>query len=266
MTGNSQVRRLLVVNPNTSKAMTHVITASVNNTLQAYGGIVEATTVHVDHGVESVEGSFDEVVSAYWTLEKVVPLLPSYDGVLVACFSNHVAVKALREYTSKPVMHIMEAAILQSLPLGAHFSIITDSGHWCPLLEEGVQSVLGSLERCASVRSAEMTALDTVTLSQDQVVEKLASAGRQAIDQDGAEVLILGCAGLAHTRERMVTLLGVPIIDAVAAGVNTMIGPMITQLTTSPVGMYTPLPPRPEEVNVPNPGIMTAYQADPKNQ
>ncbi|KAI8075274.1 Asp/Glu/hydantoin racemase [Gongronella butleri] len=254
-------KKLLVINPNTNKEMTAVIEASVNGTLAACGHVLEATTVRADQGVASVEGSFDEVVSAYWTLEKAVPLLPEHDGVLVACFSNHVAVKALREYTHKPVMHIMEAAILQALPLGARFSIITDSNHWRPLLEEGVQSVLGSMERCASVRSAGMTALDTVTLSQDEIIAKLVDAGRAALDDDGAEVLILGCAGLAQTKERMVAILGVPVIDPVAAGVTAMLGPIISNLSTSSIGMYTPLPPRPDEVCVPSPGIMKAYHA-----
>ncbi|SAM09332.1 hypothetical protein [Absidia glauca] len=252
-------KRLLVINPNTSKEMTAVIEASVTHSIGLFGGVVEATTVCADQGVASVEGSFDEVVSAYWTVDKVMSMLDDYDGVLVACFSDHASVKALREATHKPVMHIMEAAVLQSLPLGAKFSIVTDSNHWKPLLEEGVQAILGSMERCASVRSSDMTALDTVTLSKEQVLEKLLKASQLAVDQDGAEVILLGCAGMSQMNVAIEQSLGVPVIDAVSAGVLAMVTLLLSNLRTSPLGMYTPLPARPDEVSVPNAGISKAY-------
>ncbi|CAO3598719.1 unnamed protein product [Absidia cylindrospora] len=252
-------KRLLVINPNTSKEMTAVIQASVNQSLGLLGGIVEATTVCADQGVASVEGSFDEVVSAYWTVDKVMSLLDNYDGVLVACFSDHASVKALREATNKPVMHIMESAVMQSLSLGAKFSIVTDSNHWKPLLEEGVQAILGSMERCASVRSSDMTALDTVTLSKQQVLDKLLKASQEAVNHDGAEVILLGCAGMSQMNQAIEQALGVPVIDAVSSGVMAMVGLLLSNLRTSPQGMYTPLPARPDEVSVPNDGILMAY-------
>ncbi|KAI8082702.1 Asp/Glu/hydantoin racemase [Halteromyces radiatus] len=260
----TKAKRLLVINPNTSKEMTLVIQQSVDDSIKKLGGLMEATTTSADQGVASVEGSFDEAVSTYWTVDKVMTLLDEYDGVLIACFSHHISVKVLREATSKPVMHIMEAAILQSLPLGAKFSIVTDSAHWKPLLEEGIQSILGSMERCASVRSSGMTALDTVTLSVDQVMNKLLEASQLAIKEDGAEVILLGCAGMSQLKKDIEINLGVPVIDAVSAGVMSMVGLLLSNLFTSPCGMYTPLPSRPDEVSVPNQGIMMAYHSGAK--
>ncbi|KAI8335086.1 Asp/Glu/Hydantoin racemase-domain-containing protein [Chlamydoabsidia padenii] len=256
MTG---IKRLLVINPNTSKEMTSVIEASVTHSIKLFGGMVEATTVCADYGVASVEGSFDEVVSAYWTVEKVMSLLDDYDGVLVACFSNHTSVKALREASSKPVMHIMEAAVMQSLPLGGKFSIVTDSTHWKPLLEEGVQTILGSMERCASVRSSDMSALDTVTLSKQQVLAKLIKASREAVENDGAEIILLGCAGMSQLNQTLEKYLGIPVIDAVSAGVMAMVPLLLSDLHTSSRGMYTPLLARPDDISVPNAGISMAY-------
>ncbi|CAO3610701.1 unnamed protein product [Cunninghamella echinulata] len=257
-------KKLLVINPNTNKEMTQVIETSVNQTISLYKGIISADTICVDHGVASVEGSFDEIVSAYWTLEKVIPLLDQYDGILVACFSNHASVKALREYTQKPIMHIMEAAILHSLPLGHQFSIITDSTHWKPLLEEGVSSILGNMEKCASVRSSGMTALDTVSLSKDIIEQKIVKQSELAIQEDGAEIILLGCAGLSFIQGIIEKKLNIPVVDAVQTGVLFMSGLLLSNAKTSPVGMYTPLPPRPTEVSVPNSGIMLAY--NPKNK
>ncbi|CAO3634778.1 unnamed protein product [Cunninghamella blakesleeana] len=256
---NKLIKKLLVINPNTNKEMTQVIQTSVKQAISHYQGIIEADVMCADHGVASVEGSFDEVVSAYWTLEKVVPLLDQYDGVLVACFSDHASVKALREYTQKPIMHIMEAAVLHSLPISSHFSIITDSDHWKPLLEEGVSKILGSMEKCASVRSSDMTALDTVTLSPDEIIKKILHQSELAVKEDGAESILLGCAGLSFVQTAIEQSLHIPVIDAVQAGVLFMSGLLFSNTKTSPIGMYTPLPPRPHEVSVPNDGIMLAY-------
>jgi allantoin racemase len=253
-------KKLLVVNPNTSQKMTATIAQSVDAAASIFGGFIECTTVCADKGVESVEGAFDEAISTYWTLEKVLPLLDKYDGVLIACFSNHASVKALREATCKPVLHVMEAAILQACPVGAKFSIVTDSDHWRPHLEEGVRD-LGAHDKLASVRDAGMTALDTVSLDRTEVVRRLVEASRVAVQDDKAEVILLGCAGMAGLKETISQQLGVPVIDAVMSGVCVVAGLLASGCHTSKRAMYTQLEPRPHEVNVPEPGIMAAYGA-----
>ncbi|CAM0140447.1 hypothetical protein VKS41_006462 [Umbelopsis sp. WA50703] len=254
------VKKLLVVNPNTSQKMTATIALSVEAAAKVYGGFIECTTVCADKGVESVEGAFDEAISTYWTIEKVMPMLNDYDGVLIACFSNHASVKALREATKKPVLHVMEAAVLQACPVGAKFSIVTDSDHWRPHLVDGVHD-LGVHDKLASVRDAGMTALDTVSLDRAEVVRRLVEASRLAVEEDKAEVILLGCAGMAGLKESISDQLGVPVIDAVMAGVCVAAGLLASGCQTSKRAMYTQLEPRPNEVNVPEPGIMAAYGA-----
>src|SRR5919202_301630 len=116
--------RLLVVNPNTSREMTETIGVAAR---AAAGAGTTVEVVCPDQGPASIEGRFDEVVSAYWTLDKVMRLADGYDGVVVACYGPHPAIGALREALSQPLMGIMEASILHALLLGDRFGIVTTS-------------------------------------------------------------------------------------------------------------------------------------------
>ena len=128
--------RLLIVNPNTSHEMTETIQVAAR---AAAGTDVTVDAICPDYGPESIEGVFDEVVSAYWTLDKVMRVAHEYDGFIIACYSPHPAIGALREALTQPVLGIMEASILHALPLGSRFSIVTTSPRWQPLLAEGVR-------------------------------------------------------------------------------------------------------------------------------
>lgn len=248
--------KILVVNPNTSAKMTETIAQSAHSASQPLK--IECTTVCCDKGVASVEGAFDDAVSTYWTLEKVLPLISQYDAVLISCFSNHGSVCALREATSKPVMHIMEAAILQAIPMGAKYSIITGSEQWRLLLEEGVRCI-GLHEKCASVKAVDMTSLETVNLDKDEIVKRILDTSRRAIRDDKAEVIILGCAGLAGLQEIISDQLKVPVLDPVKSGVCVLANILAQESTESKPSTFIKLKPRPNEVNIQEPGILAAY-------
>jgi allantoin racemase len=247
--------RLLAVNPNTSREMTHTIGVSADLAARAIG--VECDTVCPSNGPESIEGRFDEIVSAYWTLDCVMQVAENYDGVVVACFGAHPAIEGIREATSLPTLGIMEASILYALPLGARFSIVTTSPRWQPLLEEGVE-VLGVGGRCASVRSTGLAVLDLDRLPREQVCQRLAVEARQAVEHDHAEVILLGCAGMAGLQESVAEATGVPVVDAVWAGV-IMVGALVRGgARTSKRNRYRPVEKRPS-VSVP-PGLARVYR------
>lgn len=251
------LKKILVVNPNTSKKMTETIEKSAHYALQSFN-FIECTTVCCDKGVASVEGEFDDAVSTYWTLEKVLPLISQYDAVLISCFSNHGSVRALREATSKPIMHIMEAAILQAIPLGDKYSIVTGSDHWRLILKQHVRSI-GLHKKCASVRSVDMTSLETVILDENEIVKRILEISRIAIRYDNANVIILGCAGLAGLQATISDQLQVPVIDPVMSGICVLAGSLASVCTTSKSSDSIKLEPRPNDVNIEEPGILAAY-------
>ncbi len=233
--------RLLVVNPNTSREMTDTIAVAAH---AAAGPGVEVDVVCPDQGPESIEGRFDEVVSAYWTVERVMRVADIYDGFVVACYGPHAAIGALREATTKPTLGIMEASILHALPLGGRFSIVTTSPRWQPLLEEGVR-LLGVESRCASIRSSGLAVLDLERRPADEVRERLSGEARHAVEEDGAEVICLGCAGMAGLEEAVKSATGVPVVDGVQAAVTLVQGLVASGLRTSKRNLYRPVDARP---------------------
>jgi allantoin racemase len=247
--------RLLVVNPNTSARMTETIGIAASAAALALG--VTADTICPANGPESIEGRFDEIVSAYWTLDCVMQVVADYDGVVVACFGPHPAVEGIREATCVPTMGIMEASVLYALPLGARFSIVTTSPRWEPLLNEGLK-LLGVEARCASVRSSGLAVLDLDRLPADQVCTRLAEEARLAVEVDGAEVILLGCAGMAGLQESVASAAGVPVVDAVWAGVIEVGALARAGAQTSKRNLYRPVEPRPG-LDLP-PGIARVYR------
>ncbi len=235
--------RLLVVNPNTSREMTHTIRVSAEAAARAIGVAVD--TMCAAHGPPSIEGRFDEIVSAYWTLDCVMDSIEHYDGVVVACYGPHAAVEGIREASDVPTMGIMEASVLYALPLGAKFGIVTTSPRWQPLIEDGLKQ-LAVEGRCACVRSSGLAVLDLERLPRNEVCARLADEAKVAVEQDGAEIILLGCAGMAGLHETVASAVRVPVVDAVWAGV-TLVGALAQSgARTSKRNLYRPVEPRPD--------------------
>jgi allantoin racemase len=232
--------RLLVVNPNTSAEMTAAIHRAA---VAAAGPDVDVETVHATAGPKSIEGAFDEATSLLGTLEWVLKRGDQVDAFVFACFSAHLAIDAARELSSKPAVGIAEAAMALASLVGHRFSIVTTSPRWKPLLEDAVRRY-GYETRCASVRSSGLAVLDLDALPREQVIETLVGEARRAVQDDGAEAIVLGCAGMADLEARLRATLVVPVVESVAAGVGLACTLVRLGLGTSKVGAYQPVPPR----------------------
>ena len=232
--------RLLVVNPNTSAEMT----AAIHRAAEAVAGPdVAVETVHATAGPRSIEGAFDEAVGLLGTLDWVLRRADEVDAFVFACFSAHLAIDATRELSRKPAIGIAEAAMALASLLGHRFSIVTTSPRWKPLLEDAVRKY-GYETRCASVRSSGLAVLDLEALPREQVIETLVAEARRAVHGDGAEAIVLGCAGMADLETRLRDTLDVPIVESVAAGVSLACTLTRLGLTTSKTGAYQPVLPR----------------------
>jgi allantoin racemase len=232
--------RLLVVNPNTSAEMT----AAIHRTAEAAAGPgVAVETVHATAGPRSIEGHFDEAVSMLGTLERVLRRAQDVDAFVFACFSAHAAIDATRELSRKPAIGIAEAAMALASLVGHRFSIVTTSPRWKPLLEDAVRKY-GYETCCASVRSSGLAVLDLEALPREQVIETLVDEARRAVHEDGAEAIVLGCAGMADLEARLRAILDVPVVESVAAGVSLACTLVRLGLGTSKVGAYQPVSPR----------------------
>lgn len=136
------------------------------------------------------------------------------DAYVLSCFSDP-GIDRVRATTSRPVIGIAESAYLAALGLGRRFGIVS-------LGPSSIGRHLRYLQalridgRLAGDRSIDMTIPQLMT---SDVVETVVRTGRKLRDEDGADVVILGCAGLGSYRAAMEEALGLPIVDPVQAGV-----------------------------------------------
>ena len=138
------------------------------------------------------------------------------DAVVIACFEDP-GLYAAREQLSIPVFGIAESAMLVACTLGHSFSIVTTPARYRPITTDLVRHY-GLDGRCASVRTVDLPD----PLPADPVVSyaALLAEGRRALDQDGAEVLILGCSKFSRFDKDLECALQVPVLDGVACAVK----------------------------------------------
>lgn len=175
------------------------------------------------------------------TLPHIIPLLSNHSGFLVACYSAHPLVPALKAQTNKPVIGIFEASITTSLLLlrpGERWGIVSTGDVWQELLTNGVQQFLGSVPGTfAGVATTGLNATELHTASAEVVQERMRDATQRLIHRtraDGLElgVVCLGCAGMVGmetlVRKACVAEVGqeagdkVRIVDGVKAGVKLL--------------------------------------------
>lgn len=233
--------KLLLINPNTSQGFTAVAQKAASRWAQPS---TEVYAVCSPCGPQTLEGYFDEVISSMGVLEVVQREKGNYDGFIVACFSNHFAIAAARQLTDKPVVGIFEPPLLLAKQLGHRFSIVTSSPRWKPILEKDLCAV-GLESSCSSVRPIGLEVEALERLSDQELEEHLLLQAQTALRDDGAEVIVLGCCGLAGLAERLQARLGVPVVDPVASAVKVLEDLVDLQLRTSRVMSYSPIIPQP---------------------
>ena len=173
----------------------------------------QADICDVSRGPASIESMFEEYVSIPATAERVLEAaVNGYDAVIIGCFGDP-GVDAYRELTQMLVVGPAQVSFHAAASLGQRFSVITP----LPSLVSCTRSLVehyGLGGRLASVRAVNTAVLD---LGKDRTatVEKVVGAGRTALEQDGADTLVLGCMslGFLDVAEEVSQILGVPVIN-----------------------------------------------------
>lgn len=226
--------RILLINPNTSEEFTK----RVQDIAERYA--FPGTTVvamNPTAGPRSIEGIYDELLSSPGTLELAITHLDDFDAFVIACYSDHPTIYALREITDKPVLGIAEASMYVACMLGYNFSVVTTNEEWEPLLWDAARHY-GLADRCASVRSTRMPVLALEEASPEETTNLILKTAQQAIAEDDAEVICLGCAGMAGIDKELQEALGVPVLDGVVCALKLLEGLVGYGLTTSKKRTY----------------------------
>jgi allantoin racemase len=223
--------RILVINPNTTLSMTRKIGAAAA-AVASVGTHVDA--VNPQFGPPSIEGFFDEAFSVPGLIAEIARA-PDRDAYVVACFDD-TGLEAARCLAAAPVIGIGEAAFHMASLIAGKFSVVTTLSRSVPAIELNLLKY-GLATRCAKVRASDVPVLD---------LEEPGSPGRhriseeigRALSEDGAEAIVLGCAGMADLAGALSRQHGVPVLDGVACAIKLCEGLVGLGLTTSKAGGY----------------------------
>ena len=241
--------RVLVINPNAGVEMSDVIREQLCVVRRPDTDVV---VVNPPGAPPAIESALDEAQCVPPMLELVKRArADGYDAVVIACFSDP-GLDAAREATTLPVVGIQESAMHLAAQLGHRFSVLTTLAHRAPVRERA--ALLHGLDRrLASCIPLNLPVLDTV-VDRERVLERVVAAGRLAVERDGAEALILGCAGLGDLAPRVQAILGVPVIDPNAAALKLAETLIDLGLSYSKAGLYKAEPRAEVAPRPPNPG------------
>lgn len=203
------------------------VAAEAARSVAAQGTVIVAS--QPKDGPESIEGYYDEVFSVPGLIGEIQQH-QDCDGHVVACFDD-TGLDAARCMTNSPVVGLCEAACFASLMLGNKFSIVTTLERSVPAIEK-LTHHYGVAHRCASIRASDIPVLDLEN-ADTETTEKLHAEIRSAIEHDKAEVIVLGCAGMADLARALSQQYSVPVVDGVSAAVKAVEGLVSMQLTTS---------------------------------
>lgn len=232
--------RILVVNVNTTESITETI-AQQARAVAAPGTEIVGLTPYF--GAESVEGNFESYLAAIAVMDRVMAYDQPFDAVIQAGYGEHGR-EGLQELLNVPVVDITEAAASTAMFLGHAYSVVTTLDRTVPLIEDRLK-LAGLYQRCASVRASGMAVLE---LEEDPLaaMEAIVRQAELAIREDKAEVICLGCGGMAGLDEQIRQRTGVPVVDGVTAAVTIAESLVRLGLSTSKIRTYAT--PRPKKV------------------
>jgi len=205
--------RILVINPNSNANVTRAIDQALRSCRLDHDADISCSTLA--DGPFAIET--DEDISV------AVPLVVSEicnhadcDAFVIACYADP-GLNESRAVSKQPVFGIHESAVSLSATYGRRFGVLA-------LNRDSIQRHIAYIRHLGyQAFHAGERPLDVnvgVPANELEVLQKIIDTGRQLIDEDGAETLILGCAGLAAYRQAAQLELGVPLIDPVQAAIT----------------------------------------------
>lgn len=230
--------RLLVVNVNTTQSITDSIGCQA---AEIAGPDTEIIPLTPSFGAESVEGNYESYLAAIAVMEAVRAYPEPFDAIIQAGYGEHGR-EGLQELFDVPVVDITEAAASTAQFLGRSYSVVTSLDRTVPLIEDRLDAA-GLRPRCTSVRASGLAVLD---IEQDTAaaVEAIAEQAHLAVQHDNAEVICLGCGGMAGLAERVLERTGAPVVDGVTAAVTVAESLVRLGLRTSKVRTFAPARPK----------------------
>jgi len=210
--------RILVINPNSTVSVTRAIDDEMA-ALRIPGG-PEIACLTLDDGPPGVESQTD----ADLVIPPLCRVIREHESnaaaFVIACFSDPGLFSA-REATAKPVLGIAECGILTALTLGHRFGVIAILARSVPRHLRYI-AAMGVVHRLAGDLPI---GLGVSELADARVtLARMIDVGRRLREGHGADVLVMGCAGMARYRSDLEEALQIPIVEPTQAAVTMALG------------------------------------------
>lgn len=229
--------RILLVNPNTTRSMTEKAAVAARAVAGPMTEIEAATSLM---GPASIEGHYDGALALPGLLDEIRKgEAAGAEAAVIACFDD-TGLDAARAMASIPVLGICESALVTAGFLAQRFTVVTTLERSRVLIED--LAARYGLGHRAKVRAADIPVLQ-LEEEGSGALDKLRRQIELALEKDGAEAIVLGCAGMADLAYALQQDYHVPVIDGVSAAIKQAEALVAQRLTTSKRGSYaSPLP------------------------
>ncbi|NHF74441.1 aspartate/glutamate racemase family protein [Paracoccus xiamenensis] len=226
--------QVFVINPNATQAMTDMAALTARR-VAAADTVIRAGTGRGPSPV-SIEGFSDEALSVPSMLEQI--RLAESEGAqatVIACFDDP-GLDAAREVATGPVIGICQAGVQAAMVVAKRFSVVTTLPRSVPAIEDLVHRY-GASRHCRRVRCIDLPVL-SIDSDQNRAFSLLVAEITRARDEDGAEAVLLGCAGMSEMAESLSKATGVVVIDGVVVAVKQAEALVGSRLLTSKANAY----------------------------
>ena len=210
--------RILVINPNSTEVVTRGIDEAVEPLRMPGGPAIDCVTLKEGPPGIETQQHVDGVVAPM--LKLIRENESRYSAFVIACYSDP-GLHSAREATRKPVLGISECGILTALTLGQKFGVIA-------ILRQSIArhlryvGALGVSERLAAELPVDIPVVELS--NQEKTFRRMVEVGKALRRDHGADVVVMGCAGMARYREPLQDEIGIPVVEPTQAAVAMAIG------------------------------------------
>lgn len=209
---------ILVINPNSTEAVTRGMSDACDRLRISGGPAIECVTLKEGPPGIETQQHVDSVVAPL--VRMVSEREKDYGAFVIGCFSDP-GIHAVRELTRKPVLGICECGILTAMTLGQQFGVIA-------ILRQSIArhlryiAALGVTDRLAGELPVELGVSELA--DEDKTFERMVEVGKRLRDAHGADVVVMGCAGMARYRKPLQDAINIPVVEPTQAAVAMAIG------------------------------------------
>jgi len=211
---------ILVINPNSNPAVTAGLDAAIMSFRMDGSPPIECLTV--SEGPFGIESQADSD-AAVAPMIAFIRARTDASAVIIACYSDP-GIDAAREATNTPVFGMQESGFLTAMARGDRIGVVAIS-EGSILRHRKYLRRMGILDRMVAERSLNMSVAQTV--SGNGTFDRLEEVSNTLVQQDSADVIVLGCAGLSVHRSRLESILKRPVVDPTQAAVAMALGAVL---------------------------------------